>query len=278
MTGRVPRRWSEVTAAEARALFDEYLAGRQARLVSFLDEVRARGGPIERLDFGRESLGPLWVWIMATFPPTPATDGDMWASDPPWWYPFHSPLGMRIGPDLSRIAVGAATYFAETVLRTRPGSTWSIGGDPRSADYRQPLLAVAGRAGFLPDSIVLVAATQWASGTIVSETRLVDLYDIWAGPDGAAGEPAAGEPHPGVADRGPYSVGRINHPNWSFEIDFDDIVAWEEESRIERLIAGLNQDPSVDAAVLEDREVVLVRARLGERTMQELVDRLWSTV
>ena len=78
-------------------------------------------------------------------------------------------------------------------------------------------------------------------------------------------------------DRGPYSVGRISHPEWNFEIDFDDIVAWDEEERIEQLIADLNAAPGVDAAVLQDREIGLIRARLGETEMRELVDRLWGT-
>jgi hypothetical protein len=272
VTDRVARSWSELTANDARTLFDEYLAGRPARLTAFLDEVRSRGGPIDRLDFNHESLGPLWIWIMATYPPTAATDDEMWANEPPWWYPFHWPLGMRIGPDLSRIVTGAATYFAETVLRTRPGSTWSIGGDKRGADFRQPLLAVPGRAGFLPDSIVLVAATQWESGTIVSDNRLVDLFTIWAGPAVAASE----EEDPQSSDLGAYSIGRITHPEFNFEIDFDDIVASEEEDRIERLMAALNREPAVDVAVMQDREIGLIRARLGETDMQQLVDRLWG--
>lgn len=265
------RRWEGLTADEARAVLDEYLAGRQQRLAAFHEEVRRRDGPIERLDFTRGSLGPLWSWVMATYPPTPSTDDEMWAADPPWWYSFHAPLGQRIGRDLSRIVTGAAAYFAETVTRTR-ATEWVIGKDRRMADFRQPLLSVHGRGTFLPDAIVLVAANQWASGTIVSERRLLDLYDIWAGPDDP--RPEAGEDEPRPA---PYSVERFDGIDFDAVITFDDVLAHEEEGRLARFVEALDRQEGVERVVWEDREIVLVRApRLDEVTLRGIVDRLWE--
>jgi hypothetical protein len=265
------RRWDDLTVGEARALLDDYVAGLDSRRAAFLDEVRTRRGPIERLDFSRDSLGPLWSWVMATYPPIPATDGAMWAADPPWWYPFHAPLGQRIGPDLSRIVTGVAAYFAETVIRTRD-TEWSIGKDRRMADFRQPLLSVRGRGSFLPDAIVLVAANQWASGTIVSEARLLSLYDIWAGLDEPSPTVDAEEP-----DLGPYSVGRFDGTDFDAVISFDDVLAHDEDDRLARLVEALGREPGVDRAVREDREVILVRApRLDEARLRAIVDRLWG--
>jgi hypothetical protein len=276
MTERRVRRWSELSARESRELLDEYVACHEARLSAFLDEVRARQGPIEQLDFTRESLGPLWVWITATYPPAPASDDQMWSNDPPWWYAFHSPLGQRIGPDLARIVTGTAAYLAETIRRTRPGVTWVTGKYPNGADFRQPLLKVpGGGAEFLPDSSVLVAANQWADGIIVSDSRLIDFYDVRAG-RGEGPRPRTFDVPEGDE---PYNLERDRSERLDTVISFDHAVAHEDEDRLKRLVAALAREPGVDQAVWEDREIVLLAApRLDDQTIRDLVDRLWSSV
>ena len=60
---------SELPAAEARAIFDAFLAGQPGRLASFVAEVRRRGGPADRLDESIESLEPLWSWFITEHRP-----------------------------------------------------------------------------------------------------------------------------------------------------------------------------------------------------------------
>ncbi len=47
---------SELSAGEAREIFDRFVAGEPERLATFLAEVRRRNGPVERLDRSLESM------------------------------------------------------------------------------------------------------------------------------------------------------------------------------------------------------------------------------
>src|SRR5262245_38326438 len=108
--------WSELPKAEARAVFDAYVEGYPARLVAFFEDVRRRRGPVDQLDFGRDSLVTIWSWFehVAPVPVTPVTHEAMVAWGPlPWWYSFHYPLGWAIGAEASHMVTLLAAYFAE---------------------------------------------------------------------------------------------------------------------------------------------------------------------
>jgi hypothetical protein len=244
------------------------VAGHDARVAELLDVVRTGGGP--QLDFSRESLGPLWTWLLETYEAVPSSHDDMVAAGVPWWYPFHQPLAWRIGPSLAALVSPVAAYFAETIRRNRPGSAWALANAPRLDTHNKPVLRVAGGGELLPDVIVLVAITQHLSGTIRSPDRLLFLYATWTGV-------AVAEPPPG-GDLGTYSVQRgIRHPVFDTEISFDDLVAFEEEDRLERFVAALGRQPGVERAAWQDREIVLVRApTVDDATLEALVDRLWA--
>ena len=88
----------------------------------------------------------------------------------------------------------------------------------------------------------------------------------------AADSPGAEWPEPG---EGPFDVETIPG-EWHSQIIFDDVVAHEEEVRVEafvRVIAGL---PDVHEAVHEEREVILVKARgMSKETLQIEAERAW---
>jgi hypothetical protein len=271
MTGDVTRRWSELRAGETKALFETYVAGHSDRVAALLREVGERGGPIERLDFTRDSLGPLWAWVMENEPPPagPVSDESMRGGEPPWWYPFHPQLGQRIGPRLARLVTLVAAYLAETILRHRPGSTWVIGTDPNGADHNQPLLHVAGRGEFLPDSVLLVMANQWANRVIASPDRLLDVFDTRAGPDRPE---RAARDLPVEA----FTLERDVAERFDTVISFDEVIAHEANDRIDQFVFSLAKATGVLAAVREDREIILVRApRLTDLSVAALVDEAW---
>jgi hypothetical protein len=69
-----PRTWEDLNRSEARELLDEYVAAHPDRLADFFDEVRRRGGPVDAMDFSRESLRVLWEWVLTTQTPSHASD------------------------------------------------------------------------------------------------------------------------------------------------------------------------------------------------------------
>jgi len=290
VTASSTRTWSSLSAAEARRLFEHYVAGHDDRVSQLLEEMRQSGGPVAALDFTRNSLETLWGWVTsrAQPPPTPVSDEVMRASGPPWWYEFHAPLGQWIGPDLARLTVGAAAYLAKTVVRQRPGSRWVLERDRGAADFNQPLLQVAGRGRFSPDLVVLTAASKWARGLPMSPARLREIYDVEAGPEPGNVRETSAERPPIAADGGsvgalparPYSIERGAPGRFETVISFDDEAASDAPGgveRIEHLVASLAREPGVERVVHEDRELVLVRApRLTDERLVELVDRHWD--
>ena len=105
---------SDLPAAEAREIFDRFVAGEPARLATFLAEVRRRDGPAERLDHSLESLETVWSWFLAEhrprrwfarphrMPSSPVSDATMRNAHPPWWYDHHPQFGQKLGPYLAQ--------------------------------------------------------------------------------------------------------------------------------------------------------------------------------
>ena len=63
----------------------------------------------------------------------------------------------------------------------------------------------------------------------------------------------------------------------TFEINFPELVAWEEEERIDKLAALLNARPEIERAFREDREFILVEARGMElAALDTLVTAAWD--
>ena len=144
---REHRAYSEQSRTEALALLDRIVAEVPVDAAALIDDVRRRGGPADALDYSRDSLLALWAWFLEsnTLPRPPATNAEMRASDPPWWYDFTQVLaGRELGPDLSRLATRIAAYFAATLIRHRPESTWVLDDDRKSIRYNEPLLHVPG--------------------------------------------------------------------------------------------------------------------------------------
>ena len=130
---------SELPAAEARAIFNRYVAGQPERLEAFLAEVRRRGGPAERLDYSLGSLDPLWSWFIAEhgsrrwlpgrdrMPASPVPDAVMSGADPPWWHEMHPQFGQELGPYVARLVTGLADYVFACALHASPASRWALG-------------------------------------------------------------------------------------------------------------------------------------------------------
>jgi len=141
------------------------------------------------------------------------------------------------------------------------------------ADYNEPLLAIPNHGRFSPDTILLSFTAGWARGEPRGPETLASIYDVRAGP---APKPAAAMPTD--TEEAPYVVGHGGTGRFDRSIQFDDVVAYEEEDRVEHLLAALAWESGVEEVVHEDRELVLVRApRLDDRTFEAAVSRIWRS-
>lgn len=276
---------SELPPAEARAIFDRFMAGQPERLAEFIDEVRRRGGPVDQLDFSIESLEPLWTWFMAVHRPrrwlggphrmpwSPVSDADMRTEQPPWWYDHHPGFGQELGPYVARLVTGLAEYVFACALRARPGSRWVLGRGRSYAYFQNPVLQIDGR-GELDYANPIVMALLGLRGERNQEPIALSRWLAqWLGLDPAYDAEMERLFRPVAA----YAVGAVDHPRFTHQVSFDDVVAQRSERRIERLVERLSGEPAIEQAVHEDREVILVRAPgLSAAELERIVERLWK--
>jgi hypothetical protein len=76
----------DLSASEARQLFDRFRSGAPARMEAFLGTVRDLSGPVEALDRSLGSLETLWPWFLGG---AASMDVDNPETADPWWAPFH---------------------------------------------------------------------------------------------------------------------------------------------------------------------------------------------
>jgi hypothetical protein len=270
MASSPPRRWSELSRKEAREILAAYLRDHPTLVAACIEEVRRSGGPVEVFDFSRATLSVAWTWLMTRHEPPErrASDDEMRASGPPWWYEFHPQFGQQLGPDLSRTATRLAAYFAETILRTSPGTEWMVDSD-RGGFYNQPVLQLPNDRRVSPNQVVLFSVLKWADGSFAPPDRLTNLYDLWTA------RPAKEPP----VRTSPYDVERGAEGQFETVVSFDDEVAHEEEQRIARLVTTLAQVPGIERVVHEDREIILIRApRIDDPSLEATIARIWGAV
>jgi hypothetical protein len=284
MTGpRQAIRLSELSAAEARAIFNDYVAGQPERIDEFLGEVRRRGGPAERLDYTLESLDPLWSWFIAEHQPrrwfggphrspsTPVPDDVMRAADPPWWYDFHPQFAQELGPYLARLVTGLADYVFACALHASPTSRWAVGRS--SAHIRHPVFQIEGRGERDYASPITMALLGLRGERNTEPDAPRRWLEQWLGMDPAWEAEMERLSRP----LGAYVVESIDGPHFTHQVSFDDAVAHRQERRIDRLVAQLPTQPGVEEAVHEDREVVLVRAPgLSASELESVVAASWK--
>ena len=236
-----------------------------------MEAVRRQGAPTVALNFEPADLVGVWEWFVATQerPRGPATDDEMRRANPPWWYDFYSPLGRQIGPIAARLVSPLAAYLSETIIRARPASKWVLGtGRDDPGIQGAPVLAVDGGGRFLPDAVVLSCVAGWSRGDPTSPENLLFLHGIYTGLKVV---------YPPFAATTPYSIARGRPGEFETEIIVADEVAWDEDPRIDDLVAALGSIRGIERVVREDREVVLIRApTIDDRTLTAMVDRLWG--
>ena len=276
-------RLSELPAADARAIFDDYLAGQPGRLAAFVAEVRRRGGPAEQLDRSLESLDALWGWFVAEhqprrwfggrhrMPSTPVSDEVMRAAGPPWWYDFHPQFAQELGPYLAGLVTGLADYVFACARHASPTSRWRVGRS--SAHLRRPVLEIEGR-GDVDYAAPITMALLGLRGERNTEPDAARRWlEQWLGMDPAWEAELERLSRPLAA----YMVETIDGSRFTHRVSFDDAVAHRQERAIARLVERLAAEATVEEAVQEDREVVLVRApRLSAAELEAIVEALWK--
>lgn len=244
---------------QAREIFDAFVAGHPRRVAALLEEVGNRGGPVERLDFTRASLTPLWIWFLEARDPLagrsrperriaePATEA--------WWAPYHPTWYRELGDALAVIATMISAYFFECIRRARPGAEWVFGR--HSENRNQPVLEIPGRGemGYAVPLVAVLRALNPQTPPDEAPDGLRRLYDVWLGLDSEYEALArrSAEPLPRFA------VQRAERGSFTHLITLADEIA-HRGAVCERLLVGLTRSPDVELAVREDREVILVRA------------------
>jgi hypothetical protein len=276
---------SELPAAEARAIFDRFVAGQPDRLASFIAEVRRREGPAEALDFSLESLEPLWRWFLAEhrprrwfggphrMPTSPVADATMRGASPPWWYDFHPQFAHELGPYVAQLVTGLSEYVFACALHASPASRWALGTGRSYAYYQHPVFQLEGR-GERDYAMVIVVALQGLRGERNEEPHALRRHlEQWIGMDPAYEAEMERLARPVRA----FEVAAIDHPRFTHQVSFADDAAQRGERRIARLVEQLAETEGVEAAVHEDREIVLVRAPgLSMEELDSAVADLWA--
>jgi hypothetical protein len=202
----------------------------------------------------------------------------MLAADPPYWYEFRPPVGQELGPDLVRFTTLMGAYLIETIRRTFPDTTWLLGPERRGADYNHPLLGFG--SGVMPDLVASVAWRALKTGDRLESSpgRLRQLIEVRM-PSPSQPEPS-GPPYEIFDERDDDDEGSVPGPHdWDLRIEFDHVVAHEQEGRVAAFVERLGHAPGIVEAVREDREIVLVRApTLSVETLEPIVARAWEEV
>jgi hypothetical protein len=282
------RRFSELSAAEARQVFDDFVAEQASRVESFVEDARRRGAPAEALDFSIKGLEPLWEWFVEAHRPD-ARSADPYRmpgaadrlagprpADPvPWWAAFHPSFYAELGPLLADRVTGLSAYLFACVIRARPGSAWAMGKGSSSAHFRSPVLKVEGR-GEWDYGVPIVTVLHALRGEHGKDApgflrqlleRLLGLDPAWEAEMARISAPMA-----------PIGVGPIEHARFTHAIDIDGVVAHRQEARVRRLLEALRREDAIADVAWEDREVVLLDAGdLPNADVHRMVERLWET-
>jgi hypothetical protein len=280
------RRFSELPKSEARQIFEWFVSGREARTDAFVDEVKRLGGPAERLDRSIDSLEPLWKWYVARVrgpwwrramggeARNAMNDEQMRAQDPPWWYDFHPKWGQQMGTRTARLASGLIDYYFAVAERASAGPGWVMGSRRSQPSYQEPAFDIEGR-GARNYSLPLIMSLRALEATHGGDRpeALRKLMEQWLGLDPAweAEMRRLAEPLPA------WHVLAVDHPAFTHQVSVRSDLAWHMTRRVDRLVGALAAEPGVEAAVREDREVILVRApSLDEPRLLGVVERLWT--
>lgn len=131
------------TKENARAFFDLYMSRKDKVLADFIARSEATGGPkASELNYTKESLIPLWLWVRDRMPYAPQHPSlDLL----PPWYSFElvtNPHSQSIcfTPEAAANLDGLSYYFGETLLRYVPDTQWDIAPYPKDGYFGKPVV------------------------------------------------------------------------------------------------------------------------------------------
>ena len=258
----------ELSAGEARLLFDQFTAEGPERLEAFIDSVRQRGGPGDELDRSLGSLEILWPWFLAA-----VSGPEERSAAEPWWVPFHPAWERALGSDRGVMATGLSEYVFACVIANATGSKWAVGR--RASNRRRPVLRIPDR-GEMDYAVPLGFVVRTLAGDLAADREpgaLRRLVEIWLGLDEAHEAALVALARP----IGPWAVRAIDDARFTHELSFDESTAHRRARKVAELLDALAAEPGIIEVVHEDREVALVGA--PGRTAAEIetvVERLWS--
>lgn len=135
--------FDHLTQKNAKAFFDLYMSRKDQVLAEFMARSEATGGPkASDLDYSKESLIPLWLWVRDKMPF--ATQHPPLELLPPW-YSFElvtNPHSQTIcfTPEAASNLDGLSYYFGEVLLRNVPDAKWGIDPYPKGFNFGKPTI------------------------------------------------------------------------------------------------------------------------------------------
>lgn len=129
------------TKENAKAFFDLYMSRKDKVLAEFIARSEATGGPkTSELNYTKESLVPLWLWVRDKTPYAPMHPPlDLL----PPWYSFElikNPHSQKtcFTPEAAANLDGLSYYFGDTLLRYVPDTEWGINPYLKGFDFAKP--------------------------------------------------------------------------------------------------------------------------------------------
>lgn len=156
--------WDDVSAAEAKDIYDSVVDSHQRRLTEARAAFVALNIDDSVLDYSPNSLDAIWRVVVDyvrgnQFDNTPLT-----TANTRYWVAFCPTPAREIGLTAVHLVDHLSAYVTEYVFRRCPGSEWVIGKVKNQEGYRQTLLAIAGGGHMSVERVLLVSLTKAMSG------------------------------------------------------------------------------------------------------------------
>lgn len=259
----------DMTRAQSRAAFEEFVAERGPALTRLRDVMAADGlDPARMLDGSVESLVPLWQWVVSHL----TGREDPGATDPasvprevwPSWERYTWEEERTLSLESLVLLDGLVSYLAEVVMARVPAARWDIVHHKikRYVVNNHPMLTVGPCAvhAFLP-GYPCVQARRTLRGTERSaDDAMAGHAKRLIGQLVAAQVPVVADPQ--VEAEPEVEVEDIRAEGWDydFEVSLGEEIAHDRSDEVEELVEVLAREQGVEQVVREDREVIFVDA------------------
>lgn len=173
--------------------------------------------------------------------------------------------GWVVGSRWVRLASGIGAFVGDWLVRHRNGTWVLTPSKPGVAEGNEVCVSIPGGRGILPFSFATICLRQLMGG-IAQRDQPESLRDAVGRYLPAGWDESAAEPE--------WSLERVASGRWS--VMFDDVVAHEEEERVEAFAEALAARDGVGGVLHEDRELIYFDSELDIGTLRVMVADAWA--